>query len=551
MVKGLPVEWGTCSRTVSLGHLVYILSYHNNSVAVGSRSHDIIILDAITGSQIATLSGHTDWVRCLTFFPDGKSLVSGGGDKTIKLWDVQTGGVVKTFCGHTGYVLSVSVSVDCARVASGSRDNTVHLWDIDRGECLYTIEQQDAVQHVSFYPMDPQHLISISDDKVNWWDVNNDHQIPSTYDGSHISFSSDHTQFALCNGKVVTIQHSGSKAIMAEFHVANGSTRHCCFSPDGRLVAVAADNTAYVWDITSPDPHLVEMFIGHTEEINSLVFSSPSSLISASNDKSVKFWQIGVLFTDKAITDPGSIPVISPIQSVSLQTSAGIAISSDNDGVVKTWDLSTGLCKETFQIPAASGIGLSEGDAQMVNGRLIFVWYGNKKIHIWDINKDKLLQTLDLDTSLCMCLRISGDGSKVIFLDEGSIQAWSMWTWKPVGKVKLGLKGILYLDPLSTSGTRVWIHSYNSSAQEGWDFGTSLVPFDPSTGRPHLDFIGGARWQTSDPSWIKDKTTGKKVFQLSGRYAKPNDVRWDGQYLVAGYENGEVLILDFDHMYLQ
>jgi len=55
----------------------------------------------------------------------------------------------------------------------------------------------------------------------------------------------------------------------------------------------------------------------------------------------------------------------------------------------------------------------------------------------------------------------------------------------------------------------------NKSAQEGWDFGisgSSPVPFDPPTGRPHLDFIGGNFQQTNVPYWIKDTITGKEVF---------------------------------------
>ena len=107
VVKGLPAGWGTCSRTVSLSGGALDLSYWNNTVAVGSGPGDIIILDIITGSQTAVLSGHTDRVNSLTFSSDGKSLVSGSHDTTVKFWDVQTGGVVKTFHGHTGRVWSV------------------------------------------------------------------------------------------------------------------------------------------------------------------------------------------------------------------------------------------------------------------------------------------------------------------------------------------------------------------------------------------------------------------------------------------------------------
>jgi WD40 repeat protein len=107
---------------------------------------------------------------------------------------------------------------------------------------------------------------------------------------------------------VVTVQNSDSGAIVAEFQVANSDTQCCCFSPDGRLVAIAGDNTAYVWDITSSDPHLVETFIGHTKYITSLVFSSPTTLISASEDRSVKFWQIGAPSMDLVVTGPNLHP---------------------------------------------------------------------------------------------------------------------------------------------------------------------------------------------------------------------------------------------------
>jgi WD40 repeat protein len=131
------------------------LSYHNNSIAVGSEPGDIIILNAITGSQTAVLSGHTDEVNCLTFSSDGTSLVSGSDDCTVKLWDVQTGGVVKTFSGHTDWVWSVSISADCTIIASGSSDNTICLWNIQTGECQHVIRQQEyceAYQLLSHRP---------------------------------------------------------------------------------------------------------------------------------------------------------------------------------------------------------------------------------------------------------------------------------------------------------------------------------------------------------------------------------------------------------------
>jgi WD40 repeat protein len=188
VVKGLSGGWGICSRTTLLGSEALTLSHHNNSIAAGSSSGDIIILNAITGSQSAVLSGHTGRVNCVVFSPDGTSLVSGGDDKTVKLWDVQTGGVVKTFFGHKDRVMSVSISADLATIASGSQDKTICLWSIQSGECYHTIQQQNAVYHVLFSLKDPQHLISISDGKVWQWDSNGC-QIGSPFNGSHMLLS--------------------------------------------------------------------------------------------------------------------------------------------------------------------------------------------------------------------------------------------------------------------------------------------------------------------------------------------------------------------------
>jgi len=139
VVKGLPADWGMCSCAVILDSFTHTLSYHNNSIAVGSELGDIIILNAITGGQIAALSGHAGEVKCLTFSPDGTSLASGSDDCTVKFWDIQTGGVVKTFSGHTRLVLSVSISTDCTIIASGSSDDTICLWNIQIGKCQCVI----------------------------------------------------------------------------------------------------------------------------------------------------------------------------------------------------------------------------------------------------------------------------------------------------------------------------------------------------------------------------------------------------------------------------
>ena len=547
VVKGAQTEWGACSRTISLDSDPMSLAYQKGTFAVGLISGKIAILDAITGSQVAVLPGHTDSVRSLAFSLDGIFLVSGGYDYNVKLWDVQTGGVVKTFCGHTHYVLSVSISPDCTTIASGSTDKTVRLWHVQEGDCFHIIDGfNDRVNSVIFSPTNSQLLMSASGNTIQQWGIDGC-QIGPTHGGMGVAFSLDGTHFMSWGGQVATVQNSDSRVVIAELQAPSGEFECCCFSSNGKFVAGGADQATYIWDITGSDPHLIDTLIGHTDDITSLIF--PSSLISASYDRTIKFWQIGAPSIDLPATDTVSTPPpLQSIVSVSLQVRDGVAISCDRAGVVKIWDILTGLCKASFQTPAEGKIWR---DVQLIEGRLIVVWHEDQKIYIWDGENGGFLQLVDTSIPHANGVRISGDGSKVFCLGEKSIHAWSIWTGEPMGKVEL--EDEAYFDPLYVDGSKIWV-CFNHSQPQGWDFGTSgtspIQLSNTSLDEPHLDLIGGTWWNPS-PCIIKDAITGMEVFQLVGGYTNFREVQWDGQYLVAGCVSGEVLILDFQHVLLQ
>jgi len=69
-----------------------------------------------------TLHGHSDHVRALALSADGKRLVSGSADKTIKVWDLATGIQTLTLRGHASAVTSLALSGDGQRLFSGSFD---------------------------------------------------------------------------------------------------------------------------------------------------------------------------------------------------------------------------------------------------------------------------------------------------------------------------------------------------------------------------------------------------------------------------------------------
>ena len=79
-------------------------------------------------SHLLNLEGHTFPVDSVAFSPDGKRLVSGSRDDTVKVWDAQTGQEALSLKGHTNTVSSVAFSPDGKRIVSGSWDKTVKVW---------------------------------------------------------------------------------------------------------------------------------------------------------------------------------------------------------------------------------------------------------------------------------------------------------------------------------------------------------------------------------------------------------------------------------------
>jgi WD40 repeat protein len=69
---------------------------------------------------------------CVALSPDGRRILSGGQDKTVRLWDVSSADEIDHFAGHTNTVLAVAFSPDGRRALSGSIDQTARYWALPK-----------------------------------------------------------------------------------------------------------------------------------------------------------------------------------------------------------------------------------------------------------------------------------------------------------------------------------------------------------------------------------------------------------------------------------
>ena len=62
------------------------------------------------GEPVCTLRGHSGSVYSVAFSPDGKHVLSGSDDETVKIWDAQTGKEVSVLLCHRPIVCCVECS---------------------------------------------------------------------------------------------------------------------------------------------------------------------------------------------------------------------------------------------------------------------------------------------------------------------------------------------------------------------------------------------------------------------------------------------------------
>jgi WD40 repeat protein len=85
-------------------------------------------------------TGHTEEIWAVAISPDGRRVISGSQDSTLRVWDLADDRCVATLKGHTASVRGVAVHPDGRRAISGSQDGTLRVWDLEGGRCLAKLQ---------------------------------------------------------------------------------------------------------------------------------------------------------------------------------------------------------------------------------------------------------------------------------------------------------------------------------------------------------------------------------------------------------------------------
>jgi WD40 repeat protein/serine/threonine protein kinase/tetratricopeptide (TPR) repeat protein len=368
------------------------------------------------------LVGHDDRINSIAVSPDGRYLVSGSDDETVRIWDLATGGEAKVLGRHEGRVYSVAYSPDGTRVASHGEDEVVKIWDVQSHSEVMTLRHHaDYISRVSFSP-DGKLIASGSyDGTVKLWDAITGQEQkalrgPDTWlyatafspDGRYVAAAATDDTIRIWDvaaGAESMVLRGDEFAVMA-----------ISFSPDGtRLASGSFDGTVRLWNTNTGDE--LRAWRGHTGTVNltvsavtSIPFVVTSIAFAADGRRLVAGYQDGTM----KVLDAGAGTEIATLGGHSAAVRSVVwrrddqIVSAGDDGAIKIWD--SVVSRKFFALPRQTSEVLAT--AASPDGTRV-ASFRHLAIELWDVASGKEIGTLCPLHEYASCLAFSPDGRRI------------------------------------------------------------------------------------------------------------------------------------------
>jgi WD40 repeat protein len=243
-----------------------VVNRQSSLMAIGQADGTIAIIDLRTLRLARTLPARDGNDAFAMFMPDGRTLVTAGGNRRVSFWDVDSGRVTRTLPFTQPYVgFAASPDGKLLAVQTGpadGSDNHVEVVRISTGAVLQSHALPYGGGGVEF-THDGRELVALgccltgSGSTLVAWDVHPGRQLFKLGDSVNASAfdiapGSQLLGVGTESGQLLMLDPRTGRRTAPPIQVATGEIVQVSFSPDGRSIVVSSDDhTASVWDVRS------------------------------------------------------------------------------------------------------------------------------------------------------------------------------------------------------------------------------------------------------------------------------------------------------------
>lgn len=308
----------------------------------------LLLLVGVHGwSRQTAVTGHTDEVRVVSFLADGRTMISGGADRTIRLWDVPEGKprTIWQRVPEFDAAPSTTVIAVCAAAGlmarAGAEQGTAEIWDIATVARLRTIRAHARNIDAVALSRAGSLLITVSADEVKTWDVATGRALarlaaPHLYRISAASAAPDGKAIAVAfTDRTLGLFEPITGKTLMQFDGVPGQVKALDFSPDGTLLAsgqeAPAEASVRIWDVTQPAA--VQRVTGPPNQAAAIAFS-PDGRRLASAERVVTVWDVEARKPTHAFTGHTAV-----VRSLAFSPDGALLASAGEDRVIALWTI--------------------------------------------------------------------------------------------------------------------------------------------------------------------------------------------------------------------
>jgi WD40 repeat protein len=515
---GLLRHWAADGKPLSrafLSDLETLWAFSPAADLLASGNDDLLLWDTNEGQLLARIPQPT-WVTAIGFAPDGRTVVSGHDDGSVRFWDVRTQRLIGDIPAHPQAVSAVAFNPAGDRVATAGEDRVVRVWDADSHKPL-----AELISHTDRIP-------------ALTWNADGSLLVSAGWDTSARVWRPDTSP-----DPVVLLNSHADQVLLA------------AFSPDGKLLATAdSDNDIHLWSNAAAAKARF-VLRGHEDEIRAMAFSRDGTkLATAGADRQIHVWDC---------TDGRLLAGPNPSGRHDLAVVGGPTplLASTGAARFRLWAIATG-----DPVPPHDD-GPAHAVAASADGRWLAVGGTDHITRLYDLTAPgSAPRPLEATKPPIGALAFAPDGS---ILAQTSPADGLVWLWNPAAdktdpdlilieaadgctleSVAVHPNGKLVavggVDVLSTGERDGAVCVWDVTTKQRvltFDTGVYSVAFDPQ-GR----FLAGAG--LADRVHVWDLTSGEQVFALDGHQERIHCVAFspDGSYLLSGGDDMTVRVWD-------